>query len=229
MIRWWQDLLNTVFPNTCLACHDALREKEAEICTKCRLSLPYTDHHLDRENEFWKKFSVNLPIEFALACLKFHKQGATQKIIHALKYYENQEIGKLLGRWYGTTLLENAYTFDLILPVPLHPSKRAKRGYNQSDCFAEGLAEGLQTDWSPTLLKRNKNTETQTRKDRKDRWANVAQIFEVIQPEILVGKRITIVDDVVTTGSTLDSCVRSVLLCEPKSVSLIAIGVAGEL
>jgi ComF family protein len=227
-MRWFHDLIQTIFPDTCLACHQALRNEEQEICTKCRLALPYTQHHLDKENDLWRKFSATLPVEYALAYLRFQKQGATQRIMHALKYYENQEVGKLLGRWYGTTLYDHAYRFDLVLPVPLHPSKLAKRGYNQSDCFAEGLAYALQTEWSPSLLKRNKATESQTRKDRKERWQNVDSIFSAVQPEALRGKRIAIVDDVVTTGATLASCVEAVLACDVASVSLICLATAGE-
>lgn len=226
---WFKDLMNTVFPDTCLACHSALRQGEPELCTSCRLALPLTNHHKDHENEFWKKFSATLPIAHALAYLKFQKRGVTQKIVHALKYYQNQEIGIMVGKWHGSVLHEEGYRFDLILPVPLHKSRLAKRGYNQSDCFAEGLAASLQTNWSATLLKRNKATETQTRKERHERWANVANIFEVTNPQEIKGRNIAIVDDVVTTGSTLDTCARAVLAYEPKSISLIAIAVAGEL
>jgi len=228
---WLQDFLNTIFPDTCLACEHALHHGEQELCTACRLKLPHTNHHLDGQNEFWKKFSATLPVAHALAYLKFQKEGVSQKIIHALKYYQNQEVGKLVGRWYGGILAESAYqnAFDYLLPVPLHPSKLARRGYNQSDCFAEGLADSLKTNWSPTLLKRNKATETQTRKERTERWENVANIFEATEPKILKGKHVAIVDDVVTTGSTLDSCMRAVLACGVASVSLIAIAVAGDL
>ena len=136
-----------------------------------------------------------------------------------------------IGEIYGFDLkkAELFNTVDVIIPVPLYLKKERKRGYNQSDCFAEGLASSLETVWSPILLKRNKATETQTRKDRGERWENVANIFEATDAKVLKGKRIAIVDDVVTTGSTLDSCVRAVLACEVASISLIAIAVAGEL
>lgn len=226
---WFKDLMNTIFPDTCLACHEELRHGEQELCTSCRLALPLTNHHKDKENEFWKKFSGTLPIEYALAYLKFQKKGVTQKIVHALKYYQNQEIGKMIGRWHGATLYEEGYRFDLVLPVPLHKSRLLKRGYNQSDCIGEGLADTLQTQWSSSLLTRNRATETQTRKERHERWANVSSIFEVTNPQEIKGRNIAIVDDVVTTGSTLDSCVRTVLAYEPRTVSLLAIAVAGEL
>ncbi len=228
-MRWFQDLMNTVFPDTCLACHAELMQGEAALCTSCRFALPLTNHHKDEENEFWKKFSATLPLKYALAYLKFQKRGVSQKIVHALKYYDNQEIGRMAGKWHGSVLYDTGYRFDLLLPVPLHASRLATRGYNQSDCIAEGLAAALQTDWSSTLLKRNKATQTQTRKARSERWANVAHIFEVTNPAEIKGKNIAIVDDVVTTGSTIDTCLRAVLAYEPLSVSLLALAVAGEL
>ncbi len=226
-----KDFLNTIFPDICLACQYALHKGEEEVCTRCRFAMPHTEHHLNQENDFWKKFSATLPIKYALSYLKYQQKGISQRLIHALKYYESQEVGKLIGRWHGSLLADHGYKdkFDYLIPVPLHPLKLAKRGYNQSDCFAEGLASALETTWSPTFLKRNKNTETQTRKERNERWANVANIFEATEPETLKNKHVAIVDDVVTTGSTLDACIRAVLACNVASVSLIAIAVAGEL
>ena len=228
--KWLQIFADTIFPDICLACSNELMNGEKEICSKCVGILPYTNHSDEVENIFWQRVASIVPIRYALAYLKFEKENVTQQIVHHLKYYENQEIGKMLGRWYGGDLKKKEkYHFDYLLPVPLHKSKLAHRGYNQSDCFAEGLAEQLNTQWSPYLLKRNKATETQTRKSREERIENVKDIFEVTNREVLRGKHVAIIDDVATTGATLASCFKEVEKCEPASISFITLAIAGEI
>ena len=217
----WQ----TIFPDVCLSCKGLLHLSEQHLCTDCKLDLPITDFHYNNENYLWQKFAANIPITFALSYLHFAKNSKVQKLLHYLKYYESPELGEMLGQWYGYTLQK--YNFeqqiDLLLPVPLHPSKLKLRGYNQSDCFAKGLAHTSEIDWADDVLIRNKNTETQTKKNRIQRWQNVNNIFEVTKPEKIINKHIVIVDDVITTGATTEACLNTVLEAGAGRVSVVTL------
>ncbi|QCR25144.1 competence protein [Pontibacter sp. SGAir0037] len=204
---------------------------EQFICTDCSIQLPYTDVHIHGATELnvlQKRFWGKVPVRFALAYLYFRPKGRVQRLLHKLKYKGKEELGEHLGIRYGSLLSDHHYSsqFDLILPVPLHKLKLRKRGYNQSDSFARGLSEGLKLPWSPKVLIRTTNTSTQTRKTRFDRWQNVEQVFRVKQPEQVKEKRILLVDDVMTTGATLEACVVALLEAGAKEVSVATIAAA---
>ena len=146
-----------------------------------------------------------------------------QKLLHELKYSNNPEIGVLLGRMYGSKLRQDGITFDAVLAIPLHKSKQKIRGYNQSDCFAQGISESLACVHYTDVLVRNKSTETQTKKGRFDRWLNVDEVFTVKQRELIQNKKILLVDDVITTGATIEACAQSLIKHTPNlSVASIA-------
>lgn len=223
-----REFIATIFPEICIGCAEALRYGEHQLCTQCRLALPQTDFHLRQDNELHQKFAGKIVLRYALSYLKFTKEGRVQKILHELKYNGNQEIGEMLGEWYGAILKDEQIhqDFDLILPVPLHLSKLRSRGYNQSDCFARGLSIGCEVAWSPDILIRRKATETQTRKSRFNRWLNVAEVFAVADGSQIAGKHILLVDDVMTTGATLEACLEVIVPHQPASVSIATIAVA---
>lgn len=170
-----------------------------------------TNSHLEEENFIEKKFYGKVQIEKAWSFLYFQQHGIAQKVIHHLKYENCQEVGVILGRRYGLDIKENLakLSLDYIVPVPLHFKKLKSRGYNQSEMFAKGISESLEI---PLLdaLKRNKPTQTQTSKTRIERWQNVERIFS-IKDQSIAGKKVLLVDDVVTTGSTLESCAETLL------------------
>lgn len=224
----FEDFIKMIFPEYCLGCSGALLKGEHQICTRCLIQLPITDFHTNQENDLIKKFAGKYLLKYALAYLKFTKNSSVQKFLHALKYNDNQEIGVMLGKWYGALLKTHQLEkdFDLILPVPLHLSKLKKRGYNQSDCFAEGLSVSLGVEWSSQVLIRRKATETQTRKGRFDRWLNVNEIFDVADKNLVENKNILLVDDVITTGATIESCLNILNSCHPKSMSIASIAIA---
>ena len=175
------------------------------------------------------KFAGKVPVQSVYAFLKFERQGKVQRLLHQLKYNSQPDVGRVLGRLYGSELREVgvAERLDLILPVPLHPLKKAQRGYNQSDAFAEGLSEGLAVPWSGEVLIRSKFTETQTGKNRAERFENVAGIFEVPKPQLIENQRVALVDDVMTTGSTLESAIETLLQNKTASVTVITLAAAG--
>ncbi|MGY2130749.1 ComF family protein [Hymenobacter sp. HD11105] len=224
------DFVSLIFPQVCLACTESLARGEDHICTGCRAQLPYTDYHKlsPNDNPLARKFWGKLPVRHSLSYLRFLRRGRVQHLLHQLKYQGQQDVGRVLGRWYGAELSDFglASEFDLIVPVPLHPRKLAKRGYNQSDSFAEGLSLSLNVPWNATALRRNEHTASQTRKNRTERWQNVAEVFEVAAPESVLGKRILVVDDVLTTGATLEACAAALLAAGCSQVSIATIACA---
>jgi ComF family protein len=169
-----------------------------------------------------------MPVRTAMAFLRFSKGGRVQRLLHALKYGNRPEVGEVLGslcgvRVYGTDLAASA---DLIIPVPLHISRQRKRGYNQSARFAEGLSKTLKIPYSDTFLERTVKTETQTRKSRIARWENVQHAFRVKVPREIAGKNIVLVDDVVTTGATLQACIHVLMAAGCAEVRVICIAEA---
>lgn len=226
------DFFGLVFPQVCLACAESLGRGEDHICTPCRTQLPYTDYHTlpEAQNPIARRFWGKVPVRHALSYLRFLRHGRVQHLLHQLKYQGQREVGQVLGRWYGTELTQQGLhqDFDLIIPVPLHPRKLAKRGFNQSDCFAEGLSLGLQVPWSATALRRTEHTDSQTRKNRTQRWHNVATVFEVADPATVAGRRVLVVDDVLTTGATLEACVAVLLAAGCSQVSIATIASAEQ-
>ena len=226
----FSDFVGLIFPRACLACQEPLARGEEHICTICRAQLPYTDyHHLaPAANPLARRFWGKLPIQHTLSYLRFQKHGRVQHLLHQLKYRGQQDVGRILGRWYGHELSEAGFqaAFDLIVPVPLHASKLAKRGYNQADSFAEGLAVGLQLPWQAAALHRVTNTKSQTRKNRMQRWQNVETVFEVAEPSLIRNQRVLVVDDVLTTGATLEACATVLLNAGAREVSIATIATA---
>ncbi len=225
------DFLSLLFPEVCHACDLPLARGERYICTECNIKLPYTDLHLHGAtelNHLQQRFWGKVQIRFVLSYLHFQPKGRVQRLLHKLKYKGAQELGEHLGKRYGALLHDHAYTphFDVVLPVPLHRLKLRRRGYNQSDQFAKGLAETMQLPWSNQVLERILDTDTQTRKNRLDRWQNVAEVFRVKKPDAVLEKRVLLVDDVLTTGATLEACAQALLQSGCSEVSVVTIAAA---
>lgn len=211
-------------PNHCLACDGTLEKKEGILCTFCRSKIQKLNLHLEKDNFVAQKFWGKVELKYAFAYLQYNKGGVSQKLIHNLKYRGYQEVGLTMGLWYGKDLEEENFDkeFDLILPVPLHKSRLLTRGYNQSDSFAKGLSEALGVAWSDKAIIRQLASLTQTKKGRMDRWKNVEKIFKIADINLVKNKRILLVDDVITTGSTLEACVNE-LLPHAKEISIATI------
>lgn len=221
-----EDFISLFYPRYCRGCFNGLVKGEELICTQCMLEMPKSYYHLQRDNPFFQKFHGRLPVNHVMTLYKFAKRGRVQQLLHALKYRQQPEIGEMLGRVYGHDLLEADYrrTFDLIVPVPLHITRRKLRGYNQSEEFGKGLSQMLEVPCDDTCMKRDAMTETQTHKTRLSRWENVSRVFKVIDPRAIAEKRVLLVDDVVTTGATLEACGQALLQagCRELSIACIA-------
>lgn len=227
----FDDLLSLLFPESCYACEGAMARGEKYICTSCSIKLPYTDSHVHGATElnpFQRRFWGKVPVRFTFSYLHFMPKGRVQRLLHKLKYKGAQELGEHLGQRYGSLLSDHQYSdqFDLVVPVPLHKHKFRRRGYNQSECFARGLAASMALPHQAHALVRMIDTGTQTRKNRLDRWQNVEQVFQVKQQQEIEGKRILLVDDVMTTGATLEACAVALLTAGAKEVSVVAIAAA---
>lgn len=223
----WNDFVSLIFPENCISCGELLVRGEDHLCTACRYQLPIVDEAI-RNTLLGNKFVYESKISFVDAFLTFKKSGITQKLLHQLKYKGNRELGVMLGAWYGNQLLERPEfsAFDVIVPVPLHKRKLRIRGYNQSMAIAEGLSIPTQKPVDAELLVRSKFTSTQTKKQKVDRWQNVENIFAITSPESVKGKKVLLVDDVLTTGSTLSSCASVLIGAGVDEVGICALAVS---
>lgn len=227
-MSWIDDFIQLLFPNICAACGIPLSKNEHCICTHCIAELPFTNYHLYDDNPVAQIFWGRVNIQAATALLYFHKKGRTQHLLHNLKYNNRKDIGIFLGKLLANQILSHSIfsTVDGIVPVPLHPRRLKERGYNQSECFADGIADVLKKQVFPNLLKRSKETTTQTRKTREQRWLNVSDAFVVAEDVEYQGKHFLLVDDVLTTGSTLEACAQAILKIPGVNVSIAVIAKA---
>lgn len=232
VIEYADDFLSLIYPRLCQACGNTLYLNEEIICNRCLLYLPQTGFHLNpKDNQVVRSFWGRVPVEGGAARYFFRKSAPVQRLLHNLKYGHAPEIGIFIGRIYGRELLESD-TFrevDIIIPIPLHPDKEKKRGYNQAAMFARGLAQSMNKPVDETTLYRAVFTETQTRKSRLKRWENVKSVFALREAKRLEGNHILLVDDVITTGSTMEACINLLLEVTETRVSVAAIATAGRI
>jgi ComF family protein len=219
-----KDIFDLLFPRTCSGCNDLLASGENYICAECLYKLPRTGYWNEDDNPVAKKFWGRIYIENASSYLHFQKGGRLQNIIHQMKYRNKREIGLILGKMFGSELKNTRYaSAELIVPVPLHFSKFRKRGYNQSEWIAMGISEVLGIPLNTNTLVRNIASESQTKKVRYDRWANVMNVFNISNPDALQNRHVLLVDDVLTTGATLEACANAVLGVPNTKVSVVTL------
>jgi ComF family protein len=222
------DFISLLFPQLCPACGTDLVANEKLICTDCLYNLPLTNFHLQRDNIVAQQFWGKINTDGAYALYYFSKGGKVQSLMHHFKYKGMHQIGNLLGNIAGAQLMGNDKfnAVDYIIPVPLHKSRLKERGYNQSACFAHGLAQKLQGTVEENNLVRVKATETQTHRSRFSRFENMQEVFTVKDPEKLQNKHVLLVDDIVTTGSTLEACGIQLLKIPGLKLSIATIAYA---
>ncbi|MDO4757912.1 MAG: phosphoribosyltransferase family protein [Rikenellaceae bacterium] len=222
------DLLALFFPERCLVCGAPLARGERAICTLCRVTAPLTNYEIEAMNPVLEKLEGLVPVERASAMLFFQQGSGWQRLIHDFKYYDRWRAASEVGRWYGTRLKQSGLyeDIDVVVPLPLHPFKLLRRGYNQATYLAEGIARELGVEVLHRAVRRTRNTKSQARKPRREREANVAGAFAVRHAEQLRGRHILVVDDVLTTGSTLTALVEAIVAEVPDcriSVAVLAV------
>jgi len=222
------DFVSLLFPELCAACRESLVANEQLICTACRYGLPFTNFHLQPDNIVAQQFWGKIQLQGAYSLYYFSKGGKVQNLMHQFKYRGMKQIGNLLGNIAGGQLAQNEVfnMVDLIVPVPLHRKRLQQRGYNQSAHFAEGLAEKLNAAVEINNLVRTTVTETQTHKSRFARFENMQDVFTIENPERLKNEHVLLVDDVITTGSTLEACGTQLLKIEGLKLSIATVAYA---
>lgn len=203
-----ESVLHLLFPHTCAGCGSDLINIQSQLCLRCTAGLPVTAFHDFPGNPVEKIFTGRLPLVQAAAEFYFTKESLMQRLMHQFKYRGNKELGFQLGRMMGLSLKKSARfnDIDLLIPLPLFPSKERKRGFNQAALLCEGIADVFPHPVLPNIISRPQFTETQTRKGRLERWKNMEGKFELLDPGKIVNKHILLIDDVVTTGATLEAC-----------------------
>ena len=224
------DFLSLIYPRYCEACAGDLFGHERFICTHCRLNLPKSNYHKLPESELAKVFYGRVPLVNAASCYLYEKSGKIQRLLHAIKYEDQKELGEFLGDLYGRELSKEFSFQDIhsIIPIPLHKNKLKLRGYNQSEWFARGLSKSMQKELDTSSLKRVVDTATQTKKKKFQRWENVEGIFKLNESAKLANKHVLLVDDVVTTGATIEACWGALRHIPGIRVSLVSIAFAAK-
>jgi len=216
-----ESLVSLFYPRNCYTCNNNLTGNEAVLCTACRHSLPETGFHDSVHNPVEKLFWGRIPVVHATAFLFFEKTSKYQSLIHQLKYNGKKEVGIFLGNLLGTALKHTKFDeTEVIVSVPLHKSKLRRRGFNQSDIIAGGISEITGKPHLTDVLRRKVNTKSQTSQTRYARWENVQGIFECCKPELIKNKHVLLIDDVVTTGATLEAAGNSILEVEGTCLSI---------
>lgn len=222
-------LIGLLYPTVCAACGTPLFKWEQLVCTRCRCMLPKTGYELHEENPLARMFYGRVRLKAVTACFFFSKDGKVQHLIHELKYKGNSDVGFFLGQEIGKSI-KKAPLFqglDYLIPVPLHPKRERERGYNQSKMIAVGISEATGILVGEKYLLRSVNTATQTHKSKEERWQNVKDIFELQHAEQLEGKYVLLIDDVLTTGATLEACALKLSTVPGISISCATAACAG--
>lgn len=224
-------MLNLLFPRVCNGCNELLLKDEKILCTTCRFDLPLACHHRNNNTAFSDIFYGRFPLEQATALLQFQKRGVTQNILHNLKYKNQQQISGFFGKWLGSELAEiSEYKdTDIVIPVPLHKQKLKKRGYNQVEGFGKAIAEALQVPYRDDVLLKLSKTKSQVFKERFSRYNPAWKeegVFSLQNKEAIENQHVLLVDDIITTGATLETCAQQLLKATNVKLSLATIAIA---
>lgn len=227
--RWTDGLMGLFFPRVCISCSNSLFVYENTICNFCLKHLPRTHYETYRHNRIEQLFWGRVNIEYAFSMYYFRKKEKIQQLMHEIKYRNNQELALLLGKEMGLAIKTNELhsSFDYLVPVPLHTNKLKVRGYNQSELIVKGISEITGIPYATQLLTKSRYTTTQTNKGRYERWENVDETF-VVNNLSFDNTHFLLIDDVLTTGATLEACARALLTIPGAKVSIATLAVATD-
>jgi len=224
------EINNILLPRVCFGCNTQLFREEHILCAVCRHDVPLTDHNYLEENEVGRIFYGRIPIKKAASFVFFSKNGLVKNLLHWLKYKNQEQIGSFFGDWCGALLKEDEHlkNIDVVVPVPLHPKKQKKRGYNQVAQFAHKIAENIGAEYCDDWLIKVKNIKTQTKKGRQWRWESSKDAFKLNTSNGRTFKHVLLVDDVITTGATIESCPQTLLQQKEVEVSVLSTAMVPE-
>lgn len=224
----FHDFLNLFYPRICHICENILINNERVICTNCRHELPIINFPLDNDNPVQKVFHGRVKLEHATSLLFFSKKGNVQKLIHQLKYRGHREISEFLGIWMGARLVEENcdLQIDAVIPVPLHKKKLKSRGFNQVEDFGREIAKSLSVPYIDNVLLKRSFTTTQSLKARFSRWGNIEETFVLVNPQLIHNKHVLLVDDIITTGATLEACSNVIKQAGNVKISIASMALA---
>ncbi|MCL6267455.1 ComF family protein [Flagellimonas myxillae] len=227
MAKILNEIHNILLPMVCFGCNAQLSRGESVLCTVCRHEVPLTDYNFRDENAIDRIFYGRIPIKKAASFVFFAKNGVVKNLLHHLKYKNQEQIGGFLGNWCGSVLENEPHLQDVdaVIPVPLHPKKQRKRGYNQVALFAQNIATSISAEYRDDILLRSVNTKTQTKKDRQLRWENTKDAFQLGPKLGSLPKHLLLVDDVITTGATLEACAKSLQGLGAIKISILSMAV----
>lgn len=230
LIEVSRDILHLFYPNICAACKQELLGNEKDICTSCWQQLPPTNFHLQINNPVEQRFYGRVDIQHASSFYAFHKNSPLQTLLHELKYNNKKEVGIALGKRCAQALSNLSWLkeIDMIIPIPLSKQKLKLRGYNQSEYLAEGLKNELHIPVDILSVTRIKNTISQTTLTIAERMHNMKDAFYLGKPNEIANKHILLIDDVMTTGATLEACAKTILQAKQTKVSVLTLAYAIE-
>ncbi len=225
-----RDFSHLFFPHICAGCGSDLVKEDQFICINCYTSLPETGFSAKSNNPIEKMFYGRIEVAEATAAYYFTKSTVLQRLIHTLKYHNTPEVGLQLGRWMGVQLQNSGRfcTVNALIPLPLFKEKEKKRGYNQAAVLCRGISEIIKVPVVNDIVVRRRYTDTQTKKGRVERWKNVDGSFAVTYEQLLHNKHVLLVDDVVTTGATLEACGSVIKQSSTTTLSIAALAWASE-
>jgi len=223
------NLLFLFFPKHCVICGDSLLQSEDHFCLECFLKLPRTNYHLCTENRTMERFAGKIPLTKACSYFYYEKGGVGQALVAEIKYRKNQDLGKWIGSYLAKDIVNSSSFFhdiDYLVPVPLHPKKLRQRGFNQAEIISKGISQITNIPLETKNLYRSKANPSQTKKGVYERWKNTADIFNIVDKQLFAEKHILLVDDVLTTGATLEACAVSLLNTPNIKISFLTIAIA---
>lgn len=224
------DINSILVPIVCFGCNAHLNRGEQHLCTVCRNSMPLTEYTFNEENTLDRIFYGRIHIKKASSFLFFTENGIVKRLVHHLKYKNQEQIGVFLGDWYGQILKENGYLdgIDFVIPVPLHKKKMKQRGYNQVALFSEQIAFNIGAAYKDNLLIKTANTKTQTTKSRIGRWQDNKALYQLTDASLLKNKKVLLLDDVITSGATMEICAKALQEAEGITIYIASMAVVSQ-